>query len=230
MQDHFTGGAESTTVATELNNDLINELALRYAQTKSDETFRELFEYLRPMVHNEAMKAERDRGIPRDTMLSHFNEGIWRAVDGEAAKNFDGSSNFSQRFHTFFNRRLIDEVKYQRADKRTALVESLDKLQPHVSGDNRSMPTGGTYVEAISAPRTTEQEFFENHELTETFAGFRGSNERYGQVIEMLYRGHTNDEIAKACGYDSYDRAARRLVFRARESFRAHLAKRKMPD
>lgn len=213
-------------MATELNNDLINELASAYAQTKSDETFRELFEHLRPMVHNEAMKAERDRGIPRDTMISHFNEGIWRAVDGEAAKNFDGSSNFSQRFHTFFKRRLIDEVKYRTADKRAAFVESLDKPLD-VSHGEAAEKSAQSYAAAIRNPRTTEQEYFEAQEINETLVGFRGTNERHGRVIEMLYHGYTNDEIARAFGSDSYDEKIRQLVTRARKSFRAYLDKRK---
>lgn len=211
-------------MATELNNDLINELATKYAQTKSDATFRELFEHLRPMVHNEAMKAERDQGIPKETMISHFNERIWRAVDGDGARNYDGSTNFSQRFHTFFKQRLIDEVKYRQADKRDALVESLDKMIP-------GSESGSTYVEAISEnSRSAEQEFLDDAEVTETLEGFRTSNERHGLVIEMLYRGYSNDEIAQRFGSDTYDDRIRALVKRARQSFRAYLDKRKTSE
>jgi RNA polymerase sigma factor (sigma-70 family) len=208
-------------VATVLNNEIINAIAQKYAETRSDDTFAELYEQLKPMIHNEAIKAERDRGIPRETMISCFSEGLWQAARGEAVKGFDGSSQFSQRVHEFFKRRLADEIRYKDSAKRKGQVESLDKLVP--DREDRV-----SYADSIPSSYSLEQDLTEAESIKEAIEGFSKSNERHGRIIKMILHGNTNDEIASAFGSTEYDTRIRSLVKRARQSFRAYLLDRKM--
>jgi DNA-directed RNA polymerase specialized sigma24 family protein len=196
---------------------------MEYKNTGSDEDFAKLLEVLNPMLHNEAVKAERNNGIPRETMISHYSESVWQAVRGDAVNNFDGSSTFAQRFHQFFKCRLADEIKYKTAEKRTGIVESLDKEVPSSDGS----PYGGSYAEAISSPVSVERDYLENEWTRKTLEGFRRSSERHSKIIQMLYDGYTNDEIAIAFGSQTYNDRIRQLVHRARTSFRAFLDKQK---
>jgi RNA polymerase sigma factor (sigma-70 family) len=218
------GQRSGSIVATGLNNDLINALAQKYAETRNDDTFQELFEQLKPMVHNEAIKAERNNGIPRDTMISCYSEGIWQAARGEAVRNFDGSSQFTQRVHEFFKRRLADEIRHKSSGKRKGYSESLDK--PVYPTMNDSI----TYGEIIPDGSCLEQDLTEVDSFRKALDCLSKDNENHSKVIEMLIHGNTNEEIAEAFGATAYNTRIRSLVKRARQSFRAYLREEKTLD
>ena len=106
----------------QLNNELINKLAVKYAETKSEEILVEILEQARPMIYNEAVKAERRYGIDREDMVSEYMQDVWEAVKSESALRFDGSSNFTQRFHSFFKKSLLDKLRHNNREMRSAMT------------------------------------------------------------------------------------------------------------
>lgn len=203
-------------MSNQLDNELINSLAVSYAQTGDGMVFEKLFSLIQPMIHNQAVKAERDTGIPKETFLSLFNEDVWQAVKGEAVRGFNGSSNFTQRLHSFFKCSVTDCIRYETAERRSFSVEYLDRPVGDHS-DNIS------YGELIPLRYSLETEVSDADWLVTTLERFRRSNERHGKVIEMILHGYTNEEIATAFGSSTYDDRVRQLVRRARVNFRGFL-------
>ncbi|MGM1023484.1 MAG: hypothetical protein ACQEXV_23860 [Bacillota bacterium] len=197
----------------QLNNELINELSVMYAKTKSGEVLADLLEQLRPMIFNEAVKAERRYGLERDEMISEYTEDVWQAINSEAALKFDGTSNFTQRFHAFFKKSLIDKLRFYGYGKRSAMKT--------LSMDNTFRPNHGfTELERLHRKPTLEDEILGSGWVNETLAGFRRSNERDGLIIQMVYDGYENDEIAQALGSPTYSQNIRQAVSRAKAKFK----------
>jgi hypothetical protein len=212
----------------QLNNELINKLAVKYAKTKSSDTLADIMELTRPMIYHEAIKAERRYGyigIERDEMISEYMQDVWEALSGEAVLKFNGSSNFTQRFHDFFKKSLVDRLKYYNSRKRSDMTTvSLDKT---IRVDNsRTSPEGiDASLEYINASfkemrKTAEEEFIGNEWVNETLAGFARSNEREALIIQMVYHGYETIEIAQALGSPSYDQKTRKAVSRAKSNFK----------
>ncbi|MFS0841188.1 RNA polymerase sigma factor [Paenibacillus sp. 1P03SA] len=211
----------------QLNNELINELSVRYASTGSDEILAQLLDEVRPMIYNEAVRAERKYDIPREDMVSEFTQDIWEAVRGEAAANFDGSSNFTQRFHTFFKRSLVNHLRYRKAAKRDIPTYSLDRAFEtcyQIDTDEGSFtPQWSGHGTVPSQENVVEEEVLLDEWINETLAGFRTSHERQCKVIELTIFGCTNIEIANALGSPTYDESTRQFVSRAKKSFQKYV-------
>lgn len=202
----------------QLNENKINELAVMYATTHSHEILIELLEELQPMIRNEARKASAKYQIEYDDLIAEFTRDVWEAVKGEAVKSFDGSSNITQRIHTFFKCSVTEFIKYRTASRRSGMVVVSSDAYQHHSSEliDSAMLYGGQ-------PNLLEDNVVAEEWIDETLAGFRKSNERYCKVIELIYLGFTNQEIALALGSPSYDEAIRQIVSRAKKLFKKHL-------
>ncbi|KTS84429.1 hypothetical protein NS115_03595 [Paenibacillus jamilae] len=206
----------------QLNNELINELSVMFAKTKSGEVFTDLLEQLRPMIFNEAIKAERRYGLDRNEMISEYTEDVWQAVNSDAALKFDGTSNFAQRFHTFFKKSLVDKLRYYGCEKRSAMsTVSMDNmLRPTHEMDEAFRDLHFTEIGLTPQKLTLEDELIGSDWVNETLAGFRRSNERDGLIIQLIYDGYENDEVAQALGSPTYSQNIRQVVSRAKAKFK----------
>lgn len=203
-----------------LNHNLVNSLALRFAKWKKKEVFEELYEAVRPMVYHEARKAEERTGIPREDFISLFSEDVWQAASGQAVKDFDGSSNFSQRLHTFFERSKTDAIRHRTAGRRRFKTEYLSNPVKYYEGNQET-----TYADVIPLPYSLENEVGSSDAVKRLLAGFRRANERDFTVIAMILEGHSKQEIANVLGSEKYDARTRQIVTRSRNAFRDYVSK-----
>ncbi|WP_066640631.1 sigma-70 family RNA polymerase sigma factor [Desulfolucanica intricata] len=190
------------------------------AQKDRDYFLSILYEQVKPYIKMEVKKRvsralETGISIPSEDFESAYNLAFWNAVEG-----YNGKSKFIQRLNFFMRRReadvwrmyrvnLKDNVKYTKAR-----LESLDRK----IGDD-----GQTFADLIFSKiqtNRTDDDFINQICIQELIDNFKKQNKRYKKVIELIYLGFSNNEIARAFGENEYNWKIRKLVQRAKHAFK----------
>ncbi len=215
-----------TDKLAELNTDLINQLALDYAQNGGKETIANLFYEMKPLIDNEATIETRKAHsygvmIPFEDFESAFSMCLWTAVEG-----YNGKTDFVQRFYFFLRKRYRPDV--WRQYQTTGSKEDKDgRRYDKARNDSldREIAEDLTLGESICDEVDIEDEITERQAVIKLMNEFQKINERYHKVITLIYQGCTNDEIAKALGETSYNDKIRKLVSRSKRTFKQYLSK-----
>ncbi len=209
----------------QLDNQKINELALEFATNGGEEVFTDLFAEMKPLVTNEARKetfkaAQYGLTIPVKDFESAFSMAVWTA-----AKEFNGQSNFIQRFYYFLQKRYRPNVWRQyrvrgnnedkdgiRYDK--ARNDSLDRL---INNKEETIKTLGDTLasqtdieDIITTSKTVKQVMREFHEV----------KPQYSEIIGLVYQGFTTAEMAAILGERESNVKFRKRVSRAKKIFK----------
>ena len=122
-----------------MDNEMLDEYARTYAETKDPDTFEELFRAIQPNVDKIAVINSYKLAllqVPIEDFKSFYYEAVW-----EAAETYNGHSHFWQRLFTFIRQKDACIYKHYRAKKRAAyLVDCLDEdstptVEPDFTGD-----------------------------------------------------------------------------------------------
>lgn len=205
-----------------LKNEILNQKALNYNEGNQFalvELSEELGGFIRKQAKRSATKAEdMNVFIPAADFESAYTQALWQAAEG-----YDGSSEFMQRFRTFMKRREADVWRSYRTNKdgeatyEKARQEYLDKP---VNDDGETL---GDVVLSKYAANSPEDEIVGISALLETIEAFKHYNEKYYNIIKLLSKQATNEEIADALGEQTYNGKVRTCVFRARDAFKKFL-------
>jgi RNA polymerase sigma factor (sigma-70 family) len=186
-------------------------LAKNYADTKDESVFRELHQLVEKLVYSTARKHEVGSGIPLEDFVSMYTEAVW-----EAARNYDGRTHFLQKLYTEMKQKRSKLYRHYRSQSRYSEDNALLYLDHGFDDEQRSLG------ERLPDERSNVEERVIGEESTKKMlAGFATSNERFGQVVQLLQFGCTNSEIAIALGANEYDAKTRKVVQRAKDAFRS---------
>ena len=184
-----------------MDDEMVDEYALAYAETHDSATFDELFQAVRPKVDRIAVastyKFEQLR-VPVEDFKSFYYQAVW-----EAADTYNGRSHFWQRLYTFLKVKDVNIYRHYGAKKRAAyLVDCLDE----------------------DSTLSVESDVTEDMLIKEILEGFLAkTSERNKQIVVLLKLGYTKLEIAAALGHNEYDDATRKAVERARNKLRQYM-------
>ena len=181
-------------------NEILNQMALSYTQG-NEFALVELSESLASTIRNKARNAarkaeERYVFIPATEFESAYTEALW-----EAARTYDGSSEFMQRFHTCTTRNealVWRSYRVNKDGKATYVKGKSDYLDKPVGGENNE--TLGDVVLVKMAAQSAEDHVVGENALLDTIEEFRTHNERFYTIIKALANQLNNDEIAVALG------------------------------
>lgn len=212
-----------------VNDVIVNEMATEYATTKNTEVFNNLFRecesYLRYLATSKATKAQLSGVyIPKEDFESSFFLALL-----EAADSFDPTKGrFIGRLNRLIGRSYEPDVwrKYRTKGNDTQDKDGkrYDKARMDSLDRTIDVESGFTLGEALLEPQASaEDEFMEKETIEKTLEDFGKVNERYAKAITLMYLGSTNDELAEAFGEREYNAKVRKLVQRAKESFRKFL-------
>ncbi|MDO3411004.1 hypothetical protein QWJ34_14665 [Saccharibacillus sp. CPCC 101409] len=221
-----SGIKRGTGIMIGINEELIDALAAEFSKKEDPFIFEDLFLEVYPFIKKKAesarIRAQRfGISIPAEDFESRFAEGLY-----EATKTFRRElGSFMPRLQNFLRFRESDvwrqyankggknDKNERRYDK--ARLDSLDRLVALPEESNR------TLGEAVLPTATSaENEFMERMEIRRLLDGFSDINAKYARVIKMLNEGAANQEIAAAFGEEEYNARMRKLVQRAKNSFR----------
>jgi hypothetical protein len=207
----------------EFDDDNINQLAHRYAinynpteggeNEQQRQVFHDLAELVRPVIERKASwEARNNPKIPQEDFESEFWEALFKA-----ARSYDGKIPFMARFREFMGKAAVNLIRHHGYFKRNIQEEPLGK-QLYYDGDEIK-----TYYDILPSQDDVEGEVLAG-EIKRTLADYAESNERNGKIIKLVVFGCTNLEIAKSIGANQYDARTRKIVQRAKASFKALLA------
>lgn len=217
-----------------VNDVLVNALASDFANTGNQVAFSDLFTEVYPFIKFMAGRAKARAlnlgvHIPVEDFESQFAQGLY-----QAAEDFNQTyGDFMPRFQQFMKRRESDawrryERKGDESDKNGRRYDKaqLDSLDRKIGSDHDNRFTLGESV--LEPTESAENEFFRKEDIKKILTDFGEVNERHAKIILLLNCGATNDEIAAAFGEGQYNAKIRKLVQRAKESFRRFLLERQL--
>lgn len=210
---------------TTLKNEILNQMALSYTEG-NEFALVELSESLASTIRNLAKSATKRAEemfvfIPATEFESAYTEALW-----EAARTFDGSSEFMQRFRTCMKRNealVWRSYRVNKDGKPTYVKGKNDYLDKPVNGGTETL---GEVVLVKMAAQSAEDHVVGENALLDTIEEFRNHNERFYMIVKALANQATNDDLAEAVGEVEYNGKVRAVVFRARESFKKFLSVR----
>jgi DNA-directed RNA polymerase specialized sigma24 family protein len=214
----------------------VEELAIKYVN-EEDEIKRQVIlgqaievadAYVQTCVNNAVNKAKNyGLDIPREDFLSHFMEALWKAIDGyDVNSKSKFKSIILRRFH------LAEATTWRQyrtkgndGDKDGYTYDSArwDSLDRTVSGSsNEEEKSLGEVI--VGEEQSAEYVAIENFEIDRILKDFEKVNERYAKVIRFMYLGYEGDDLAIVTGEaDKYNAKVRKLVQRAKQSFRKYM-------
>lgn len=201
-----------------MNNVRINQLAGKYAESRDQFVFTDLYyEVKREVIDGEAIKRARRCRIPKEDFESYICEALWRACEGYDETKGD----FLARFHHYLDRACGVVYKHYTAKKRTGVVVSIHNTLK--GGEEREEKT---FEDVLEADYSLEDEVLrsekEIRKMLVSFSKKKKTNERNARIIHMLMLDYTNEEIAKELGASEYNATIRKKVQRAKEAFKAY--------
>lgn len=211
-------------------NDVIDNLASDYAKTGSQLIFNQLYVEVTPLIKSMAMRA-RTRAInlgvniPMEDFESQINESLY-----EASKNYKSDyGHFIPRFQWFVKRQepivwRMYETKGCVKDRNGKKYEKakFEYLDREINFEK----DGYTLGQVIEKVDSAEKVFLEKEEKKTILREFNEKNKKKYKIIAFLQYGLTNKEIAVVLGEKDYNAKTRKLVQRAKESFRDFLSLR----
>ncbi|WP_033829071.1 BacL2 family protein [Bacillus andreraoultii] len=214
----------------------VEELAVQYVneedEIKRQAILGEALEvaegYVQTCVNNAVNKA-RNYGleIPREDFLSHFMEALWKAIEGyDVNSHSKFKSIILRRFHLAeATTWRLYRTKGNNGDKDGYTYDSVrwDSLDRTVSGSNNEEEKSLGEV-IVGEAQSAEDVAIDNFEIEEILSGFEKENERYAKVIRFMYLGYEGDDLAIVTGEaDKYNAKVRKLVQRAKQSFKKYM-------
>ncbi|QAA23774.1 BacL2 family protein [Sporolactobacillus terrae] len=190
--------------------------------------FEELFIRLKKYIGSCAGNAVRHASqfylsIPKEDFISAYNLSLWEAV-----KSFDPTkgrlkSLVSYRFKmaeatVWRQYETRDENEKDGRSYAKARWDSLDRSLSDSNGDSSV-----SLIDIIITDHpSTEDTYLSNHAFTNLVQAFAKKNARYAKIIDSLSKGYGGNDLARVTdeGY-CYDAKVRKLVQRAKDSFRA---------
>lgn len=217
----------------------VEGLAVEYSESinlfekelKMAEIFNVMAKYINTCVINSVANA-RNNGlfIPKEDFESRYMQYLWEAV--EAYNKEDGYSfkNIVIRRFRFAEAHTWRQYKAKGSenDKDGITYDSArwDSLDRKVEGDSsEGNKTLADFVlgEGVSA----EDAYMQQYEEMEIINEFAEVSERYATIIRLMVLGYDGDTLAIASGEsDSYDAKMRKLVQRAKQSFKKFMDER----
>lgn len=210
-----------------INDRLINDLAYNFSRTKSQYIFNILYREVEGFIKMSGKKAyvrAKNYGvhIPLEDFESYYNEALWKsAIDYD-----EKLGEFMPRLLT--NIRRLERNVWRQYETKGGDKDKSGKRYEKAQNDSLDriidQDSGFTLGEVLlKSTKSTEQLFFEKESIRKILEDFEKINERYAKVVTLIYFGATNDEIARAFGESEYNAKTRKLVQRAKESFRKFL-------
>ncbi|MCW2278697.1 hypothetical protein [Heliophilum fasciatum] len=189
----------------------LDQMALRYAESKDESYFNRLFEKVKPSIQKEARDRERRYQMPASDVESVYSQALWNA-----ARNFNGETNILQRLTYFSEPAMASTLRYHLAKKRNpSRTISLDQILDEEDGNHK---------EFLPSLEPFEQSVIEEMDIKKILDGYAKTNEHYGAIIRLLYADRPKNEIARTVfGTNKYDARCRKGVQRAKQHFRAYL-------
>jgi hypothetical protein len=204
---------------------LIDALATEYVKTNRlavlNELAKELLLYARWKARYATWKAKRTGVyIPLEDFESNFLMAVM-----DAAKTYDPKKgHFIGRLNYLISRCYEPAVWRKYATKKSDsksngsryMKANMDSLDRVIDAEN-----GSTLGEAVLIQHTSAEEQFMNSYMIEKILNeFCVINKHYGNVIVLIHKGVTNEELALIFGEREYNVRIRKLVQRAKKSFR----------
>ncbi|MBW4080273.1 hypothetical protein [Paenibacillus sp. S150] len=210
-----------------LDSLLINCLAAKYAYTKKPEALNdlaiELLPYIRKRAKHTAWKTQ-NHGfyIPKEDFESNYSLALIETAETYDPRkgSFIGRLEYliSQSYGPAVWRSYSTNVGIGRNAKRysKACLDSLDRIIHPEDGLTLGEVVLGSFISA-------EDEYLEKSMLQTSLSEFEKRNNLYGKIIKMIYYGVTTKELATTIGEKEYNAKTRKLVQRARQSFRHYI-------
>jgi hypothetical protein len=186
------------------DEELLDSLALKYAQDQSMDTLKQLLALMQPLIEAQ-LKKWRSRYPSGDIseLRSVFLEDIWKI-----ARDFTGEPSFLVAYRDRVRKRTRDWVRRISAKKRKTDKDGL-------SYENLLFESGET-----SMIHDSESEVLANIHLEEFLAQLSGEQAR---IFNLMRQGYGGAELAKKLGHESYSAALRKKVSRLKKNFRNYL-------
>ncbi|QMV41844.1 hypothetical protein [Cohnella cholangitidis] len=202
----------------------INDLAYEFSLTRNQTTFRDLFFEIYPFLHFWAVRSSAKAlqwgiYIPQEDFESHFGQALYQSTIG-----YDlAIGDFMPRFQSYLKLREADvwrsyQTKCNDQDRGGIRYykAQLDSLDRKIAFDDEGITLGEA---VLPHSPSAEQEYFEKIEVQNLLAEFRKVNSRYANVVSLLDRGTSNNELAHALGEGNYNNKVRKLVQRSKAYF-----------
>ncbi|MGV2883309.1 hypothetical protein [Paenibacillus taichungensis] len=201
-------------------NDIIDNLASNYAKIGSQLIFNQLYVEVTPLIKSMAMRA-RTRAInlgvniPMEDFESQINESLY-----DASKNYKSEyGHFIPRFHWFVKRQ--EPIVWRMYETKGCVKDRNGKKYEKAKFDYLECEINFEKVDSA------EKVFLEEEEKRTILREFSEKNKNNYKIIVFLQYGLTNKELAVVLNEKDYNAKIRKLVQRAKESFRDFLSLRK---
>jgi len=208
-------------MTNKFNQSLINELAYKFANSRCQSSFSQLYHELHPLIITLAERAHKRAAvtglnIPKEDFISFFNQGLFMAT----SKYDILLGDFLPRFKVNIKMREADVWRlYQTRTKNNnrkyekARFLSLDKTIGHYDSEST------TYLDFLPPSPSAEQEYVEKEHIRWILSDFQRTNKKYATVIQLLLNGLPNHVIATLLNESTYNPKVRKLIQRSRVKF-----------